>query len=338
MPSIEMTPKDRLNRALALEQVDRPPVAEPFQTATFDLMHSSGSHWPEAHRRADKMASLSWEAHRVIGFESVRIPFDINAEAEAMGCTLDWSKKDVQPVVLERPFAFDEISIPEPNRDGRMPIILEAARELSARADRLPVIVGALGPLNIAVQLRGAESFLMDLVLQPEESHRLLDICQETALHYMQALDEVADVITVIEATSSPDLIGPREFRTFSKPRLRKVIEKREVPCILHICGRTQLILEEMVSLGAEAIGIDSMVEIAEAKRLCGGRCAVAGNVSATGSLSMGTPQEVVRETRDVLMKGSDIPCTSCGIAPGTPTENLKAMTATVLFHDVTKN
>ncbi len=270
----------------------------------------------------------------MIGFESVRIPFDINVEAEALGCTLDWERNKVQPVILQRPaLKFDDGlgTVPDPKKEGRMPLVLEAARILAAKGEgKLPVIVGALGPLNIAVQLKGAESFLMDLLLQPEESHRLLDFCWEVAASYMRALNEVADVVTVVDATSSPDLIGPEEFRVFSKSRLSALVEKAEVSTILHICGRTQPILRDMASIGFDAISIDSVVDMGDAKAACEKRCSVLGNVSAIGSLLLGTPDEVREETREAILRGSDVPCTSCGIAPGTCTENLQALVRAV--------
>lgn len=41
---------------------------------------------------SEKMARLAYEAHAVVGFESVRVPFDVNVESEALGCILDYHK------------------------------------------------------------------------------------------------------------------------------------------------------------------------------------------------------------------------------------------------------
>ena len=86
-----MSPKERLLATLNGKSViDRIPVAQPLQTGTVELMESCGVFWPAAHSDAGKMAALSYEAHKIIGFESVRVPFDINVESEAMGCELNY--------------------------------------------------------------------------------------------------------------------------------------------------------------------------------------------------------------------------------------------------------
>ena len=51
---------------------------------------------------------------------------------------------------------------------------------------------------------------------------------------------------------------------------------------------------------------------------------AVEGAVA--NDLAAAVPDEVKEETRIAIEKGVDMPCTSCGIAPTTTTENLRAM------------
>jgi len=340
--AMEMSPIERLLRVLSLEEIDRLPVAEPLQTGTIELMEESGFYWPDAHKIPDKMAGLSYAAHTIVGFESVRIPFDINVEAEALGCVLDWRRWDMQPPIktpaIQEPEMIEKLEVPDPKRAGRMPVVLEATRLLSAKtkAESLPVIVGIVGPFMIAGQVRGVDQFLLEVLTDPDLAHKVIEVCTQTCIEYTkEAVAAGADVITIVDATSSPDLIRPQHYDSFSKPYVERMIRSTTAPTILHICGKTRPILERMVSTGAKAVSVDSSVDMTDLVEVAKGKCATAGNVSVVGSLFEGTPEEVAEETRIAISKGVDIPCTSCGIAPPTPTANLKAMVSAIRQYGV---
>jgi [methyl-Co(III) methylamine-specific corrinoid protein]:coenzyme M methyltransferase len=71
------------------------------QTATIEQMEAYGAHWPDAHKNAEKMATLAEAGHTLIGFEAVRVPFDITAEAELFGCGIRTGDLKQQPSVIK---------------------------------------------------------------------------------------------------------------------------------------------------------------------------------------------------------------------------------------------
>lgn len=95
-----LSTKERLFATLDLLPVDRIPIAQPLQTGTVELMESCGAYWPRVHSDSELMAMLSYEAHRVIGFESIRVPFDINVESEAVGETITIFSAVVGPFMV----------------------------------------------------------------------------------------------------------------------------------------------------------------------------------------------------------------------------------------------
>ena len=97
----EYTPKQRLYRVLRKQQVDRMPAVCFTQTATVEQMEACGAYWPDAHADAEKMATLAEAGHTVIGFEAVRVPFDITAEAELFGCGIKAGDLKQQPSVIK---------------------------------------------------------------------------------------------------------------------------------------------------------------------------------------------------------------------------------------------
>jgi len=50
------------------------------------------------------------------------------------------------------------------------------------------------------------------------------------------------------------------------------------------------------------------------------------GNISSSQTLFRGSPDEVKEEVKDVLEAGVDILAPSCGLAPRSSLENIKAM------------
>ncbi len=332
----QLSPKERLKATLSLQEVDRIPVAQPLQTGTVELMESCGAFWPDAHRDADKMARLSYEAHAVVGFESVRVPFDINVESEALGCVLDYTKGrgkgiDIQPSIKEISVPNKEdlgkVQVPDPRKSGRMPVVIEAVRLLRQKVgDEIPVIAAVVAPFMIAGQIRSVDLFMRDLVKDPGFAHDLLDKCYQTCLTYAQALVEAgADVITLIDATASPDLVSPKYFGDFAKAYSKKVAVQLGVPTILHICGKTEAILDQMAEI-ANGVSVDSSVDMSEVKRVLGRRAAAAGNIDVNTTLLFGSKEEIEASVKTCIEKGTNLLTTGCGIGPRTPTENLITM------------
>ena len=58
------------------------PPAVFTQSGTVSQMDACGCRWPEANFDIDKMIELALQMSRQYGFDTVRIPFDITAEAE----------------------------------------------------------------------------------------------------------------------------------------------------------------------------------------------------------------------------------------------------------------
>lgn len=329
------SPKERLFAILDRKLVDRISIAQPMQSGTVELMHSSGAYWPDAHSDPELMAALAYEAYRIVGFESVRVPFDLNVEAEAMGCELDYGKGpnkglDIQPSVEKSAMdAIDDIrglKIPDPCKDGRMPVVLKAVEILKKRVpDTVPVIVGIVGPFMMAGQVRGVEAFMVELIRKPDSVVRILDIAYRVSLSYAHALAKAgADCISINDPTASPDMISPRHYDEFAKKYAQSLARNIPVRSILHICGKTNPILTKMAEV-ASGLSLSAQVDMAEAREKVGLGTALCGNIS-NEVLLYGDSSRIEESVKVCIEKGTDLLCTECGIPPYTTTDNLKTM------------
>ena len=334
-----MNEKDRLIRILHREEVDRVPCICPMQTGILSLMQASGSFWPEAHHDPKKMADLALAANRVAGLESVRVPFEMAVDASAFGVQISDRGLRRQPMVLERKIKtaqeFAEVDIPDPRKDGMVPIVLEAIKDLRRRAPSLPIICGIMAPHMLAFELLGEQEALNMMANDPALLKATLHKAKKFAIEYAAAASEAgADVISFVDPLASGDFLSYQQYQEFAFPFHRKICDETEklgIPVILHICGNTTRILPLIAQSGANGISIDSNVDILFAKGQLTGRSAVIGNVSTTDILLHGTEDKVRACTAECIAEGVDAVAPGCGLVLQTPLNNLKAMVDTTV-------
>lgn len=329
----KMTEKDRFISILNCEEVDRVSVACPLQTGTLEMMERINIFWPEAHYNSEKMAELSYAAYRLAGIESVRVPFCLTVEAEILGCKIGEGGQKSQPSVLEPALTkienYKSLKLPNPSKDGRMPVVAKSLRILKEKVgDILPLIAGVVSPFTLAGHLRGVDNFLLDFFDSPENVLNLLNFCSEVCISYSQYLeDNGADCISLIEPSATCEVIGPKHFQEFASPYIKKVVKSLDIPIILHICGNTVPILSFMGDTGVNGISIDHIVDISDAKDKIK-KAALIGNINPVDPLLFGPSDEILKQSLICVEKGIDILAPGCGLSPATPIENIKVMTS----------
>jgi MtaA/CmuA family methyltransferase len=330
-----MNQLERLLAALKLEKVDRLPCASPLQTGTEDLMKATGAYWPEAHDDPELMAKLALAAHTMGGIESVRVPFDVAVDATAFGTIAGKATRLTQPMLLDRPFSnpekIESAEVPDPRKSGRAPVVLEAVKKLKdTLKDEVPVIAAITSTFMLACQLRGDEAGIMDVIKRPQTIESVLQLACEWNIAYAEELlDAGADIITLVDATSSGDILGPKQYERFAMPYQKKIadaVRKKGALTVLHICGNTSKNLEYMVTTGVNGISVDQSMNLKKVREVLAGRAAVVGNVDPTNTLVRKKPEDVEAEVKRCIEDGTNIVAPGCGFSPETPLENMKAM------------
>jgi [methyl-Co(III) methylamine-specific corrinoid protein]:coenzyme M methyltransferase len=335
----EYTPKERLARALRGEPVDRMAAVSFTQTGTVEQMEACGAFWPEANNDAETMAKLAEAGHTVIGFEAVRVPFDISAEAEFFGCGIKAGTKEQQPSVsshcvkdmsdVEKLKGFD-IS------QGRVGVVCDAVKILADKyGDELPIMASMLGPFSLAQHMNGDDWF-MAIMTEPEFATALMDLATDFNIQYAKRLAENgADTMVIIDPTASAMLIGEEYYSKFVVPSHKKIVEAMQemgVATVIHICGDTTMSLELMESSGAEGISVDQSVDVAIAKSKVN-KALIIGNLDPVATLWKGTPESVTAASEKAIAAGVDLLAPGCGIVSKTPNACLQAMVAAAKNH-----
>ena len=329
----EMTPRERFFNVLNDRPIDRTPTfcSGCSQTVTVESMETIGVYWPEAHSDPAMMAELSASTYDLTGLEIAGVPYCLSVEAEALGCHTDFgNRRDSIPQVTGTPYTdFAEVEVPESFLSTkRIPVVLEAISLLKERVgDTLPVVAGMTGPFTLAGHLSGIEPMLKGLIRKPDKYMGFIELAAEVGAVYGRALMEAgADVVSIADPSASSDIISPRMFRGIVKPAIAGMVEAIDGASFLHICGNCTPILGDMADTGVDSISISDKVDVKQAKELVAGRAKITGNISTTVTLLLKKPEDVTEECRAAIEAGVDILAPSCGIAPVTPNENIRAL------------
>ncbi len=330
---------ERIRSVLNSEIPDRVPV---FPMAHYGTAHMGGVKIRDFCTDGKTNAHCLITAYRECGYDGVQPAFSVTIEGEAVGSKVEYPEDNVPFVVenfLKTP-DINKLSIPDPYKSGKMPVIIEStricAREIGAEAYICPII---MGPLNCASQIRGVENLMYDFMDRPEFVEELLDFTTEIEIPYGKALIEAgAHSIFIGEALCSPAFISPKFYRRFVLPRQQKLISAlRDLGCestVLHICADTSSIMEDYaVHSGTNIIDLDWQVDVAWALDLAAvkkAKTTVRGNLNPAGKLFTGTPDEVLNEARLLIEKvgrrGNFLLGSGCAMNPASFPENARAM------------
>ncbi|MDR0888234.1 MAG: MtaA/CmuA family methyltransferase [Candidatus Methanoplasma sp.] len=341
---MSLTPKERVNAALKLESLDRPPVAIFTQSATISQMDKTGAAWPEAHKDPKLIAKLGAAQADIFGFEAVRVAFCLTAEAERLGCKVQVEKKDAAPMLKAHPFKFDPMmgeyddpaAIMSPEeflKEGRPAAVIEAVNLLTkSHGKEYPIVAGNTGPFTLAGHLINTENMVFGMMMAPEEVAKWVEAVNPIVKAYTQALSDAgADVIQCSEPSGSTDMLAPDMFLDASGKYVKDSLAAvKDAYSILHICGDTYPILDGMIATGVTGLSVEEKVDPFKAAEKVNKRAALVGNVGSVKPLFQGTPEEVKVGATNSAKAGFNVISSGCGIATATPDANMQALVDTI--------
>jgi len=258
--------------------------------------------------------------------------------AEAMGCKLQIQPNSVAFVrdqMIKEPSDLDKIKVPDPERDGRLPIHLKATELIKEKIGTdAPIFKYVPGPLTLASVLRSPDQLLMDLIRNPDFVYDILKSAFESSkLYGVATVEHGADIAVVGDPIASSSVISPKMFDQFAfspiKNILKSISDVGGIPS-LHICGNTIPILERMVDTGARIIELDYKVDLKLARDMVGESVCIQGNIDPVSILLNGKPSDVERKVRECIEKaakgGGFILSSGDEVPLNAPFENVKAM------------
>lgn len=333
-----LTEKERLDRALHHQEVDRPPCICPggmMNMITTDLMDICGVTWPEAHTDAEMMAKLALASYEQGCFENVGVPFCMTVEAEAMGAEVTMGTKNFEPHVTA--YAADSVkdwkklSRADMNQ-GRAKVVLDAIRILKEKNLDVPIIGNLVGPISTASSVVDPVPFYKELRKCRTEAHEFMTFVTEQLIEFANAMIEAgADVIAISDPSGTGEILGPKFFEEYAVKYLNMLldgIEDKHAGTIVHICGQMRSVYEQINKVHANALSFDAVVPMKEARANLGDRVLM-GNVS-TFALEFGNEERIEKLTKFCVRGGSNIISPACGLGTRSPIVNIQAILKTL--------
>jgi [methyl-Co(III) methanol-specific corrinoid protein]:coenzyme M methyltransferase len=326
--STTMTPRQRVLNALAGLPVDRPPVANPTNVATVELMDLVDAPFPEACRDPEMNARLAATGYTELGFDSIMPYFSIIQESSALGCEMQWEGKDNWPTVrMSNPIwkGADDVRIPPGFLEHRDSLcVTRSIHTLKQEYGREVAIIGkTMGPWTLAYHVFGVQQFLLMSIDDPAETMRALNRLKEITVIFGQAqIDAGADALTLPDHATG-DLVSGEYYRRFLLEIHQEMTERLRVPLILHICGSTVDRMPYIAQTGMAAFHFDSKNDPAQSVAAVGGKIRLVGNINNPSTLYARGPAEVRAEVYRALDAGVQIIAPECAIPLKTRLENL---------------
>jgi len=276
------------------------------------------------------------EAVAVYKPDGIPVTFDLQAEAEALGCGLKWYMNS-PPSVVSIPIGPQGKSIPTIDPEtiislGRIPMLMEVAASLREKLGDTTSLYGLVtGPLTLAAHLRGHD-FMMDLVEDPDYVRRLLAYtCKVVKVMAKAYLAQGVDLIALVDPMISQ--ISPDAFREFlGKPykEIFDLIKDQGGLTSGFVCGNATKQIEVLCQTGPDMISVDENTYIIEAKEICDRyKVTLSGNIPVTTLLLYGSVEECEAYSRGLMnefgQKGGFILATACDVPYDTCPKKLLA-------------
>jgi hypothetical protein len=173
----------------------------------------------------------------------------------------------------------------------------------------------ALGPWELACEVRGLVALSTDIYDRPGFVHELMRFCTDWLTGFYRRLGETGIHSILMDETWVGVGIAPQHYREFMQPYERECVQAAHEAGYLvsfHDCGRATLLLEDIVETGADAIETltsnrsSGDVDLADAKQRVGDRVCLMGgfNEHLLYEADAEAVREEVKRCLDAAMAG----------------------------------
>lgn len=325
-----MNGRERLQTALRRGQVDRVPWVPFVGCHAASLLGMDAKAYLQSEDAIVRGVQCAIDRYHPDG---IPVLFDLQLEAETLGCALNWVH-DNPPSVAGHPLVdaarLEELSVPAAT-DGRIGITLAATRQLR-QANPDTALYGLItGPFTLALHLLGTDIFMKMYDDTPYVT-RILQFCTEVgramAGFYVEA---GCDVIAVVDPMTSQ--ISAKTFAQFVTPSARPIFEwirNHGALSSFFVCGHAQQNVAAMCDCRPDNISVDENIPLQFVREVCEEKhVSFGGNLQLTSVLLLGSEidaqknalacLEIAGERGFVLSPGCDLPF-------HTPPRNLEAV------------
>ena len=329
-----MTGKERVISAIKLQKTDRTPWVPFVGVHGARLIDVSATEYLISETHIFNGVDTAIKTYQPDG---IPVVFDLQIEAELLGCELAWAEHN-PPAVVSHPLlegiTLDDLQIPSMS-EGRIPVIMNATKRLRSQHPNVALYGLITGPFTLALHLLGTDIF-MKMLEEPDYMHRLLSFTSVIGKKMAKAFIEAGcDVIAVVDPMTSQ--IDGQSFKTFVTPHasdIFRLIRSEGALSSFFVCGHAQQNIEAMCLCKPDNISIDENIPLDYVKEVAlKHKISFGGNMKLTVVMLMGDKNDVQTNALECMDQGGDLGfllAPGCDLPMDTPLENVLAVTELV--------
>ncbi len=263
------------------------------------IMRQAGRYLPEYHTVRSKVtflelcktpelaAEVTLQPVDILGVDAAILFSDILVPLEAMGAPLEFHEKrgPVFPEPIRDQAAVAKLHVPDPETE--LVYVMDTIRLLRKElADKVPLIGFSGAPFTLATYLieGGSSKAYFEtkkmMYAAPELYRALLDKITDCTITYLKAQAAAgAQALQIFDSWAG--VLAPDDFAEFALPYVQRIISAVKpagVP-IIYFANNGATLLDLSKTSGADVLGLDWRVNLADAVARLGQDVAVQGNL-----------------------------------------------------------
>ncbi len=305
----ELTPKERVFRAIDCEDVDKIPVIPRITFAAAKWKNMSISN---ALVNPKMQLEALLHAQQTCKYDAVYANWESPSVlmASAMGGSII-TFEDIAPRLKEglvkNPEGVQKLCIPHPKKAGRLPINLQLLESLNNEiGDNVAILNYVPGPFSFAAELMGLDEALNKIFENPELLKKVMEFCRVATITLgVIKIQNGAEILTIADPLANFENLTPKQFEEFCFPALKKMIEElrlKKTKIGLQIGGNTTPLIDLIAETGADFLELDTKVDLASIQKGLKNETCLSGNVDVT-SLFMKPAEEIEKECLALINK-----------------------------------
>jgi uroporphyrinogen-III decarboxylase len=267
--------------------------------------------------------------------------FGMCTEPSAFGAKMVWDEHNLPHAdkIISDISEAGTLKVPNPKTDGLLPFIIQRLLNYQQPIQEMGHEVKfaiARGPLNIASFLLGTTELMMGFMMDPENSHKLLETITQFTIGWLQHQKKMFPSIEgILVLDDIVGFIGDDECKEYAVPYIKRIFNAFDSKLnFFHNDAQGLISTPYLKQMGVHLFNFSFEHSMKEIRELAGPEIALIGNLPPRDVLAAGTPEQVREETRKMVQQFGDknrvIWSCGGGMPPDVTTENIKAFKETI--------
>ena len=267
--------------------------------------------------------------------------FGMLTEPSAFGAKMVWNEYNLPHAdkIINDVSQANTLKNPNPKTDGLLPFIIQ--RLLNYQKPMLDLghenkFAIARGPLNIASFLMGTSELMMGCMMDPENSHKLLETITQFSINWIQYQKEMfPEIEGILLLDDIVGFIGDDECKEYAVPYIKRIFEAFDSKLnFFHNDAQGLVSTPYLKEMGVNLFNFSFEHSMKEIRELAGPEIALIGNLPPRDILALGTEVQVREETKKMVKEFGDnnrvIWSCGGGMPQDVSTENINAFKETI--------